>query len=191
MRVLLPGAQFGTTYCHIALEPVGGELSLSDPFVLYASAVPTTLPAEGDPSVVRTVVFEGGLELDVTPDAIGFGGSYDDLAARRVDVAGDPPCFARGAFGLVDLWVLEPEVAIRSPGFPFRIPNATGLAPGTPVDLLLLGGLDTELADGTAVEEADFVVFATGTVRADGSRIDPDGAAGLPYLSWLGVRAIE
>ena len=72
-------------------------------------------------------------------------------------------------------------------GFPVRIP-ANGLAEGTRVELLVLGGLETRLADGTSVHEADFDVFGTATVT-DGMIVSDPGSE-LPYLSWLGYRAL-
>lgn len=75
-------------------------------------------------------------------------------------------------------------------GFPLRIPNATDLAPGTTVEPLVLGGLDTRLPDGTRIAEADFRAIGIATVEAGGEYIASDGDGGLPYFTWLGYRTV-
>ena len=189
LRLLLPGSEFATTYCEVEVDPEGGVLTLDEPTVLYATEPPTTLPPLGDEAAARTVVFSDGLELEVTPSELGFGVEYDQLAARRVPV--DPaPCFATDTAGLEGLYAFRPEGPVEGDGFPLRIPNTTGLAPGTTVELLVLGGLETRLPDGTLVQEADFVPFGTATVDDAGEHIESDEGVGLPYFTWLGYRLI-
>ena len=186
LRALRPNAGFGTTYCHVPLTMNGGVIELREPIVLYRTTPATSLPPLGDETAMRTVVLADGLELDVTPDVL-FGDDYEQLAARRVDHT-DPPCFARST-ALDGLYVLGPETSVlgETGGFPVRIP-ANGLAEGSRVQLLVLGGLETRLADGSAVDEADFVPFGTGTVT-DGMIVSDPGSE-LTYLSWLGYRAL-
>jgi hypothetical protein len=56
------------------------------------------------------------------------------------------------------------------------------------VELFVLGGLETYLADRTPVPEADFARFGTATVSADGTEIASDPGSGLPHFTWLGYR---
>lgn len=186
LRALRPSAGFGTTYCHVPLTLNGGVIELREPIVLYATQPATSLPPLGDETAARTVVLADGLELDVIPDVL-FGDDYAQLAGRRIDHT-DPPCFAEG-IALDGLYVLGPETSVlgEAGGFVVRIP-ADGLAEGTQVELLVLGGLETRLADGSPVHEADFDVFGTGTV-SDGMIVSDVGSE-LPYLSWLGYRRL-
>lgn len=186
LRALLPNAGFGTTYCHVPLTTNGGVIELREPIVLFETEPAITLPPLGDETSVRTVVLADGLELDVTPDVL-FGDDYDMLAGRRIDHS-DPPCFAEG-IALDGLYVLGPETSVlgETGGYPVRIP-AGGLAEGTRVELLVLGGLETRLADGSMVHEADFDVF--GTAIVSGGMIVSDPGSELPYLSWLGYRRL-
>lgn len=186
LRALLPNAGFGTTYCHVPLTTNGGVIELRQPIVLYTTTPATSIPPVGDADTARTVVMADGLEMDVVPSTF-FGDDYEQLAGRRIDHT-DPPCFAEGTT-LDGLYVFSPEVSVlgETGGVPVRIP-ADGLADGTRVELLVLGGLETRLADGSAVDEADFVVFGTGTVT--GGMIVADPGSELPYLSWLGYRRI-
>lgn len=179
IRVLLPGEPFATTYQHLELRPNGAILEIDQAITLY-DVPPTALPPEGDRSAPRDVAFDDGLVLTVTPEAMI--GSYDRLSARRQ--SGATPAFAAGT-DLLGLYAFTPEASV-SPGFPIQIPNRHGLAEGAQVELLLLGGLETFLADGTMVPEADFEVFGTATVR--GEMIVSDPGSELPYLTWLGYR---
>jgi hypothetical protein len=188
LRALKPDAPYATSYCHVDVGVTADALlAVPEPTILYRSEPPATLPPLGDETARRTVVFEDGLEIDVVPEALGFGVDYEALGARRIPVDGELPCFARGVAGLEGLYAFLEEGQIEGAGFAFRIPNATGLAAGTEVELLVLGGLDTRLADGSTVEEADFAPFGTGVVSADGSHI---AAEALSYFTWLGYRVV-
>jgi len=189
MRVLLPAGGYATTYCDLDPSPAAdGVLGVSAPYVLYATPAPSTLPPVGDASVMRTVVFDDGLEVDVVPDSLGFGVDYDSLAARRVPLGAESPCFAEGA-GLAGLYGFGEEGSADDGGVAVRIPNTTAIAAGAAVELLLVGGLATTLGDGTPVEEAALVVFGTATVSADGAFVVSDPGSELPYFTWLGYRA--
>ena len=192
MRVLLPASTLGTTYCHVdASAAADGVLALAEPTVLYATAPAVTLPPLGDETMARTVVLDDGLEIDVVPSQLGFEVEYAELRGRRVPfTAGAEPCFARGLPGLSGLYVFGDEGSIDGGTFALRIPNTTGLPAGSAVELRILGGLETYLADETPVEEADFVAFGTATVSADGSRIVAAMDSGLPHFTWLGYRPL-
>ncbi len=189
IRVLLPEGGHATTYCEVAIDGAAdGVLTISEPQVLHRALPATTLPPLGDASAPRTVVFDDGLEVDFVPDRLSVGVDYESAGARRIPLGDEVPCFARGA-DLDGLYGFSEEGDILGDGFAFRIPNATGLAAGSEVDLLLVGGLATVLADGTEVEEAELVVFGSGAVSADGTVITPNAGSELPYFTWLGYRA--
>lgn len=193
MRVRLPSTDTATTYCRVDVgSAVDAVVDVPSPYVIVATEPPSMLPPAGDPTMPRTVTFADGLEIDVVPDAFELGGTYDDLAARRVPEAllTSHCTFAEAPTGpaLRAVWGVSREGGLAGDGFAIRIPNEAMLAAGTTVELWLVGGLDTVLADGTMVEEADWVQFGTGTVTADGELIASDAATPLPYLSWFGWR---
>lgn len=182
LRALLPGAGLATTYCHVELRTEGGVYHREEPIVLYSLEAPVTLPPVGDDGMPRDVTLDDGLVIgEVLPDE--FFGDYDRIAGRRVTTT---PCFAEGA-DLDGLYALGPEGYPSENGYSVRIPNPTGLMEGAVVDLLVLGGLNTRLVGGAAVEEADLDVFGSGTVR-DGVIVSDPGTR-LPELTWLGYRA--
>jgi len=188
MRVLRPGEDYAPTYCEMDLAPArDGLVEVGEPFVLYGVVPPTDLPPLGDGSAQRTVTFDGGLEVDVVPDRLDFAVPYDGLGARRID---DEPCFVAPDRPPLALWAFASEGPVEGDGFALRFPNAEGLAPGARVELLVLGGLDTRLPDGTLVPEADFAPFGTATVSPDGSFVESDDGGGLPYFSWVGYRSM-
>ena len=62
-----------------------------------------------------------------------------------------------------------------------------GTTPGERIEVSLLGGLATELPDGTFIDEGQLVALGTGTVGGDGLTAFPPEVS-LTYLSWLGWR---
>jgi hypothetical protein len=184
LRSFAPGGAFVTSYCHLELPASEPALDLPGPSVLYPARPPATLPPEGDPATPRTVTFEGGLEVDVTP-AVLFE-DYAQLASYRHPAGAPPPCFLPPGEAVDGLWAFNPEVDVPGAGFPVRIPNDRALAPGRVVDLFVLGGLNCALEDGELLEEADWVRAGTATVAADGRTIE---GGRLPCLNWFGYRA--
>ncbi len=185
MRVLLPGAIDATSYCELELTPESSVIELAEPITVYPVERPACLPPEGDESAPRTITFPSGLELvDLRPEQIT---GYDELAAAPHDLSGD--CLSRRApdGGFLATWGFRPEVDVED-GVAVRIPNSTGLAPGTHVDLYVLGGLATRLSDGTPLEEGEWGRYGTGTVTSDGGAIESDPGALLTTLTWIGYR---
>lgn len=180
MRVLAPGQPFATTYCHVELGASGAVVDLDAPFVLHRVSA-AIAPARGEGASEREIGLPGGLFLTLAPDALPEPSNYAELAGARV--ASGLPCGVGG--DAIAVWALAPEVSV-SGGAALRIEDGLGLAPGTEVELLVLGGLETRLEDGTLVPEAELAVFGTGMVSIDGARIET--SARLPYLSWLAVR---
>lgn len=179
MRVLAPGQPFATTYCHVALGAESAVLELSEPFALHA-VEPGAVPARGDLTMERPVVLAGGLTLELAPDAFADLADYDALASGRYAAL---PCDLSA--DVIAAWAFSPEVRLDG-GAAITLDDSLGLAPDTEVELVIVGGLETTLIDGTPVPEAELGVIGTGRVSADGTRIET--SARLPYLSWLGIR---
>jgi len=189
MRVLLPRAGRATAYCQMDVAS-GPASRLYTPSVLPLATPAVDLPPEGDPDTKRPVTFDDGLVLQVTPSLYYSGsGSYDRLAGRHVPPDAVGLCGEASTFD--GLYAFYPEGEIEAPGFDVAIPNRTGLAAGTAVDLFVLGGLECSLFDGTAVPEATWAKFGEGTVSADGSTIESTPGSGLPCFTWLAYRAKE
>ena len=183
MRVLAPGRMFATTYCPVELAGSSAPVvEVGEPYELF-SVDAASAPLRDDETVVRDVVFDGGVTLSLAPDAL-VGDDYDELAGARVDIA-DAVCLP---IAVDAAYAFAPEGPIET-GASVVIDNDLGLAPGAMVDLFVLGGLETRLSDGTLVEEGELAMFGTATVSADGTRIVGDSGAELPYLSWLAWRA--
>lgn len=185
MRVLLPSSTNATTYCELELAPTDAVVTLADPVVVFGVERPACLPPEGDLAEPRTITLADGLELvDLRPEQIR---DYDELAAAPHDVNGQCISGRAPAGGFLGAYGFRPETDVDG-GVAVRIPNATGLAAGTSVDLYLLGGLDSHLADGTAVEEGEWARFGTGTVSEDGRVIESDPGTRLTVLNWVAYR---
>ncbi|MCS6798185.1 MAG: hypothetical protein NZ898_06610 [Myxococcota bacterium] len=193
MRVLVSGAPYATTYCPVALDDVvDAVLVTRRPWVLFSLRPVDPLPPSDDPEAMQDVVLDGGLRLTLAPSMLGLGGDWSQWASRRIDLSAANavrPCFADRVPGALVAWGLRPEASVDAPGARVRIEGGFGLGAGSPVELMLLGGLDTRLADGTVVEEAELATVWTGRVAADGRSINPSGSeTGLTYLSWLVLR---
>jgi hypothetical protein len=83
------------------------------------------------------------------------------------------------------VFALAPLGAALCPPAALELPNLRGWAPGTAVEFLLEGFGVTDLQFWAPY--ADWAVFATGEVTADGERIATIGD-GLPLISNVGVR---
>jgi hypothetical protein len=187
LRSLKPGADSSTTYCHAAAPQGQPVITLSEPLVLFDTERAVELPPAGDGGAQREVVFADGLALDVIPDNFfGGGDGYDGLAVRKLSPGG--LCFLEGQPTPEAVYAFSPEGDIDGEGFPVRIPNEANKAPGSQVQLYVLGGLGCTLTDGTILEEASWHNFGTATVSADGTTIESDEGSSLPCLTWFGYR---
>lgn len=175
-----------TTFCRTPMTPAYGVLDVYEDLVLHRLEQPVERPPMGDETTMRTLRFPSGLEMDVVPDALEFPTVYEQLAAGEVD-PGTVNCFIEEAPALDGLWAFGPEAGVE-PGLPIRIPETSGLPDGTRIELWIVGGTYTRLRDGTTVEEGHFVPYGTGSVQA--GHIVPDTGSELPYLSWVGYRAL-
>jgi len=188
LRVYSPDQPFATTYCDVEVVPPTGTdtLSLPDPFVVFPTTPASDLPAYGNAAALRTVSF-GALAIDLAPDAFGFTfgeAEYGRLAAAAVDPTTPGLCFLDTPVDA--LWAFSPEANADKP-VDFRLDNAQGYPPGSAVDLWILGGLDTTLAGGEHVPEAEWVQFGEARVSDDGATIVGEA----PALTWLGLRRAD
>ena len=186
MRVIEPGTNRSTMYCHVDLPAGGNELVVPDPLVLYPTTPAVSLPPPGDINASRTVAFADGLELDVVP--FDFFSEYSELAAAKVDVNTPGLCFLKDTPAFESLYAFSPEGAIDGTGFDARIPNSTNLAPGTQVGIYILGGLGCKTPSGAEIPEAEWRQTGTGTVDGSGQMIVTAALQGVTCLTWLGVR---
>lgn len=189
MNLNKPNAGFANTYCPVELAGEG-VLEL-EPLVLYEAEAAPNLPPLGDPDAVRTVALQDGVEIELAPtmfldcyeDGFGCEGVYTPLGARKIDAT---PCFIDPENAPDALYAFTVSNQLEGGGAELRVPNANGLAAGSEVDFYIVGGVQLHLADGTEVEEGDWVPFGTGTVSADGSTIE---GVKLPFLTWFGYKA--
>jgi hypothetical protein len=181
MRLIDFGAPRGTTYCELELTPVNGLIELAQPFVLYDTMPPASLPPIANPTESRVVVLADGVELDVVPEEL-TAEIYQQIAGARVEMG--PACMLAAAPAFRALYAFSPEPALFNGRMGLRLPNTEALAPGATVSLYVIGGLATTLPDGTEVWEGEWEEFGTGTVDGDGAMITSDTP--LTTLTWIG-----
>lgn len=181
LRSTSPDDRVATTYCPVDLIVESGIHEHPFDIVLY-ELDDVALPPVGDENTPREVTIGDGLVLtNIVPER--FFGRYEEIGATRVD----SPCFGEG-MNLDGAYALGPEALPSEEGFNVRVPNTTGLADGTRVELFILGGLFTVLVDDTVVEESTLAKFGEGTVVGD--MIVGDADALLTELTWLAYRAL-
>ncbi|MBW2262125.1 MAG: hypothetical protein JRG91_09150 [Deltaproteobacteria bacterium] len=200
--VPMEGTGHHSPFCHYT-ELCDDEVHLCTPFVLYdapttGEAVPeSTGPTDPNPlpADVRVEASDGGALVFHAGDEVDLPIFTDPwVALSRFPLDDHVPCFidpdslplALYAFTPMDALVIEPGTHL-DPVFRFAsldLPNETGLAADTAVDIYLLGGvhpLDAGLFEG----EWTRVVGAA--VTSDGTRIQTADGEGLGYLTWIGV----
>jgi hypothetical protein len=185
IRVLLPSSTFGTTYCPVPLGGASPVLELAEPMILVPLEAPRSLPPLGDESSARPVTLAGDLVMEVTPSSLW--GAYGELRAAAVETR-HATCFLEGDDDVLGLFAFAPE-GTTGDGFDVSFPERSGLPDGSVVELLVLGGLGTELQNGTFVDEGELAVFGRGTVVGGQVRSDPGSE--VPYLSWLAYREVR
>lgn len=188
LRMLVPESTRATGYCAVPEAGEDGVLVPDRPLVLVDTSAPRMRPPVGDEAAMREVSFDG-LALMTIPRVIGAE-SYDAMGARLVPGAlATDTCLGDGT--PMDLLVaFAPEAAVDDrEGLPATI-EARGFSPGESVELFVLGGLATMLANGELVPEAEWHRFGTATVSSDGHLTTSSGA-GVPHLGWLGIRRVR
>ena len=178
MRVLVSGGPYATSYCPVdATRAIDGTLMLDPPIALTA-VTRGALPPRGDAATSREVVLGDVLAVEVVPERLGGEGDYARLGAARVEPTRSCVPAARALDGVI---AMTPEGRVEGA---FRV-LASGLDEGTRVELFVIGGLDSRLADGSIVEEGSLARLGDGRVEVDGT-ITPEPTVLLPQLGWLG-----
>lgn len=188
-----------TSFYYALPAAAQGSVDLGDLLVL---SLPTSGPAlivkqDGAGAPAQTVtsgdvtleVAEGvAVRIDVEDvilDAEGRMFRSLSIPAQHRDTFADP------ALGIVLLYALTPfeatfqdaaTAALSSARLSFA--NSANFAPNAAIEVLALGSY--LYADW--VKPGSFEPVATAKVSADGTRIDLDVGAGLPYLTWVGLR---
>jgi len=183
-RVIKPGSGRAPMYCNANLPEPGSDtrMVLNEPFVLYAGIPAAILPPAGDEMMARTVTFANGVELDIAP--FDLVSPYAELGMRTVGTDERGLCFLEGQTMPTRLYAFSPDSTIYGEAN-IRFPNETELAPGSKVDISLLGGLGCE-RNGEHVAEGAWTSIGLGTVNEDGSMIIADEGTVLTCLTWVG-----
>lgn len=180
-----------------------------EPFVLRSSptsgtAVPYDSP--DPPTLTEDIRIEasdtGALILPAGAEVkmgIGIFDSGEDewMALVRYPIDEDVPCFVDPENLPLALYVVWPHDTLVTQADTFTdpvltnaaldLPNETGLAEGTVVDIYVVGGVHGDYAD---LDEGEWGPVTTATVTSDG-RIQTHPADGIGYLTWFGVYAEE
>ncbi len=152
-----------------------------------ASGAPAQTVTSGD---VTLEVAEGvSVRIDVEDVVLGDDGRMFRALAIPAE---HRDAFAPSALGLVALYAFTPFEAVfldAASGDPasarLSFANTANLPAGSAVEVLALGSyLYPEW-----VTPAAFEPVASASVSGDGTRIDLDAGGGLPYLTWVGLRA--
>jgi hypothetical protein len=177
-----------------------GTVHLCNDFRLYpAPTTGTAVPSSGALTAdIRVEAADGAalilpagaevlLPIDVTEFFVTFS---------RFPLAEHQPCFIDPANPPLALYVVTPiDSEIIQPDTSadpvlvnagLDLPNDTGLAAGTVVDVFVVGGahaLDAGLAEG------EWRRMTSATVSADGTRIRTAAGDGIGYLTWFGIYA--
>lgn len=186
MRMVRPLDDRAASYCALDLD-VGSEwVNVAQPLGLFATQRATTLPAAGNLDQSRTVVFAGGLEMDVIPNKYFPGaGTYEELAAAAVQVDSNDACTLAGQAPFDGVYAFSPEGDFHDRAA-LRMPNTQNLPANSAVNVYVLGGLGCTNDLGEELLEGEWTQIEDGTVSADGTTISV--APGLPCLSWVAYR---
>lgn len=187
MRFVRPSEDRAVGYCHLDLAGRPEAVVVDAPYRIFSTARATTIPPLGDMAMERTVVFPGGVELDLIPAEFFPGaGDYTELAAAPISAASADDCVLAGEAPFDGILAFSPEGDLRGRA-EVRLPNSSGLAANTALDVFVLGGLGCTLDDGTVLAEGRWAQLEGASVSADGQSITV--TPGIPCLSWLAYRA--
>lgn len=185
-RVLLPQSRRPALYCDVELSVEDATLTVPDPYVLLEAPAPILVPPLGDETAPRQMDL-GGVRVDAIPNAIGAE-EYGRMAAARLTLDEVPGCLAENAPAFDALVAFAPEVDVEGPGFSFSLDNTLGLDAGEHLELMVQGGIDCRLEDGTLLEKGLWHALGDAVVDASGATIQGQGASALPCLGWVGLR---
>jgi hypothetical protein len=173
-----------------------GPVHLCTEFVLYPAPTSGTPVPEGElGSEIRVTASDGAaLVLPAGSEMRLPIGAPMWLALSRFPLEEHTPCFIDAASPPAALYVVTPlDTMVIEPGTVVEpvmvpagldLPNATGLAAGTVVDVFVVGGGHALEAGAT---EGEWRQWTTATVSADGSRIRTADGEGIGYLTWFGI----
>jgi hypothetical protein len=188
-----------TPYCRYESLCSGAFLQCQ-PFVLYPA--PTTGTPVPDTemealSEETTIEAEDGARLTVAAGDALLRPLIAEawVALTRFPLQEHQPCFIDSAnlplalYAVTpgDSFVVEPEssyVDLRLRSAALDVPNESGLAPGTVLDVYVLGGPHGAELD---LPEGDWRPVTTATVSDDGRRIVTAFGQGISYLTWFGI----
>lgn len=181
-----------------------GPVHVCDDLRLYpaptaGTAVPLAPPPDSPLPADLRIEADDGAALVLPAGAVVLLpiGLPDWMALTRFPLEEYVPCFLDPARLPLALWAVTPgnsqiiepgtmtEPVLRAAGL--DLPNEFGLAPGTAVDVYMVGGGHQE----TGLETGEWAPMATATVTADGTRIHTDPGQGLGDLTWFGIYAAE
>ncbi len=202
--VPMDGVGHHSPFCHYT-ELCDGSVHMCTDYVLYdapttGEAVPeSTGPTDPNPlpAEVRVEASDGGALILHAGDEVDLPLFTDPwVALTRFPLDEHVPCFidpenlplALYAVTPMDTMVIDPGTHL-DPVFRFAsldLPNETGLAAGTALDVYVLGGVhpvDYGLFEGEWADSAD------AEVTTDGTRIQTVAGQGVGYLTWIGIYA--
>ena len=202
--VPMEGVKHHSPFCHYT-ELCDDNVRVCAEYVLYdaptsGEAVPeSTGPTDPNPlpAEVRVTASDGGALILHAGDEVDLPlFSEPWVAFERFPLGEHVPCFidpANPPIALytvtpMDTMVIEPATHL-DPVFRFAsldLPNETGLAAGTALDVYVLGGvhpLDYGLYEG------EWAPMADAEVSSDGTRIQTVAGQGMGYLTWIGIYA--
>ncbi|MBI4917397.1 MAG: hypothetical protein HY825_16280 [Acidobacteria bacterium] len=135
------------------------------------------------------LVFRAGSEVLLPIEAL-----TTTVALTRFPLEEHVPCFIDPANLPLALYAVTPmDTLFIEPGTmvtpvlrstDLDLPNETGLAAGTVVDVYVIGGSHPQDA---GLLEGEWRALTTATVTADGTRIRTAPGEGLGYLTWFGI----
>lgn len=188
MRFLRVLEDTAASYCHIDISGGAFTAVIPDDLRIYSTMRASVIPPEGNATMVRTVEFADGLEIDIIPDEYFPGsGVYGDLAATPVDLAAGDDCGLAGESTFDGAYALSPEGDINGRAV-VRMPNVRQLPANSEVSVYVLGGLGCTLDSPEMIPEGGWTQIENGTVSADGTEVVI--SPGIPCISWIAYRRI-
>jgi hypothetical protein len=184
-------------YCPVELGTGTPFVESDRPIRLQRVRPPVDLPPLDGTRTPRTVDFGDGLTVRLVPEILDvyiddLPGAYASLGARVLVDEEDQRalCFVGADAPLLDgLAVFTPGVDVFGRPFSATFPNTAGRAPGTAMELYLLGGLTTTLDAGQSVKEGEWRAYGAGVVSEDGAVIRSENA--IHALTWYGWRPVD
>ena len=119
----------------------------------------------------------------IVPDSCSM---YDDFGVRKLTSSDATPCFVDSANPPDAIYATSLAYDVDGEGWDVRMENTENLAPGTTVDMYVLGAIECHLANGTEIVEGEWTKSGTAQVSSDGQYIE---GGKLPCVSWFGYKA--